>query len=101
MKQGVDEGAAIAGIVGGPGASVDHHAGRLIDDGQVFVFVENLKRNVFGNRPEWWPDGRSDYGNLLAAAELQGCPGRFVIHENLLLGDELLHTRAAYIEFSR
>lgn len=101
MKQGINQGSAIAGIVGGTGASMDHHSSGFVDDGQVVVFIENLKRNIFGDSPQWWPGGRADYGDLLATAKLQGCPRRLVVHQNLLFGDKLLHARAAYIELSR
>ncbi len=33
VEEGVDEGAAVACVVGGAGAGVDHHAGGLVDDG--------------------------------------------------------------------
>ena len=47
-EEGVDEGAAVAGVVGGAGSGVDHHAGGLVDDGEVLVFVEDVEGDVFG-----------------------------------------------------
>ena len=51
-EERVDEGAAVAGVVGGAGAGVDHHAGGLVDDGEVLVFVEDVEGDVFGDGVE-------------------------------------------------
>src|ERR1700753_1788225 len=53
-EEGVDEGAAIAGVGfavckrGCACSGVDHHAGGFVNDGEVLVFVEDVKGNVFG-----------------------------------------------------
>jgi len=49
MQQGIDQGAAIAGIVGGSRARMHHHARGLVDDGEVVVFIDDVERNFFGN----------------------------------------------------
>ena len=46
-QQCVDEGAAVAGFVVCAGAGMDHHAGGFVDDGEMFVFVEDFEGNVF------------------------------------------------------
>ncbi len=51
-EERVDEGAAVALVVGGAGAGVDHHAGGLVDDGEVLVFVEDVEGDVFGDGVE-------------------------------------------------
>jgi hypothetical protein len=43
---------------------VDHHAGRLVDDSEVLVFVEDLEGDVFGNGVEG--------GGLRGAFDLDG-----------------------------
>jgi hypothetical protein len=48
VEKCVDEGAPVAGVVGGAGAGVDHHAGGFVDDGEISVFVEDVEGNVFG-----------------------------------------------------
>src|SRR5262252_205238 len=47
----VDERAAVARGLSGSGAGVDHHASGLIDDGQVRVFEDYVKRDVFRYGP--------------------------------------------------
>ena len=34
---------------GGSGAGVHHHARRFVDDNQIIVFVNNVKRDIFGD----------------------------------------------------
>jgi hypothetical protein len=58
-EEGVDEGALVAGVgfAGGcgwcgAGSGVDHHAGGLVDDGEVLVFVEDFEGDVFGGGVE-------------------------------------------------
>jgi len=50
-QQRVDEGAAVAGVLFArcsvARTGVDHHAGGLVDDGEMFVFVEDFEGNVF------------------------------------------------------
>src|SRR6185312_1770318 len=58
-EEGVDEGSAIADRVSGSRAGVDHHAGGLVDHGEVAVFVDDVERDAFGNRTEWWRGGRA------------------------------------------
>ena len=57
-EQRVDESALIAGVRlagrGGSGTGVDHHAGGFIDDGEMFVLVEYLERDIFWRGVEWW-----------------------------------------------
>ena len=36
-------------VIGGPRASVHHHARGFVDDNQVTVFVNNVKRDIFGD----------------------------------------------------
>ena len=42
--EGVDQGAFVVAVAG-----VDHHAGGLVDDEQVVVFVDNVERDVLGD----------------------------------------------------
>ena len=49
MQQGVDQRSTIALIVGGAGASVHHHACRLVDDRQIIILVQDVERNLFRN----------------------------------------------------
>ncbi len=77
VEEGVDEGAVVAGVVGGAGAGVDHHAGGLVDDGEVLVFVEDVEGDVLGEGVE----GRRvrsafDLDGLAAVELLFGLGGR-------------------------
>ena len=68
-EQGVDEGAAVACVVGRAGSCVDHHAGGFVDDGEVFVFVEDVKGNVFGDGVKGRGLGGAFYLDGFAAVE--------------------------------
>jgi hypothetical protein len=67
-EEGVDEGASVAFVYatkgGSAGSGVDHHAGGLVDDGEVLVFVEDFERDVFGDGVEG--------GGLRGAFDLDG-----------------------------
>ena len=47
MKQRVDEGAPIVGVLGGAGSRVHHHARWLVDDDEIVVFIHDIERNFF------------------------------------------------------
>ena len=75
-EEGVDEGATVAGVVGGAGSGVDHHAGGLVDDGEVLVFVEDLEGDVFGDGVEGCGlRGAFDLDGLAAVEFLFGLGG--------------------------
>ncbi len=50
MQKGIDQRAAIAIVVGRSRAGVNHHAGRLVDHGEVVIFVDDIERNILGDR---------------------------------------------------
>src|SRR5260370_12370860 len=52
VQQSVDQGAAIAVGVGGPGAGVDHHSGGFIDDREVWVFIDKVERDFLRDGEE-------------------------------------------------
>src|SRR5579871_1060649 len=95
VEKGVDEGAVVAGIVGGAGAGVDHHASGLVDDGEVLVFVEDLEGDVLGKGVE----GRRVWGafnlDLLAAVKFLFGLGGSAGDADLAVLDEELDTGAA------
>src|SRR5690242_12940674 len=43
-QERIDEGVAVAGVFGFAGTGVHHHACGLVDDGEVFVFIDNVER---------------------------------------------------------
>src|SRR5882672_8536490 len=45
MQQSIHQRATVAGVVSGSSAGVHHHAGGLVDDGQIVVFVDNVEWN--------------------------------------------------------
>ena len=81
-EERVDESAAVAGVwfagCGVPCSGVDHHAGGFVDDGEVFVFVEDFEGDVFGDGVERRGLGGAFDFDGLAAVEfllrLRGCP---------------------------
>jgi hypothetical protein len=98
MKQGIHESAAIALVFRGTGPGVNHHAGGLVDDSEVGVFVEDVERDIFGDGSQWRPSCLGYDGYALPTSKFQGGSGRSLIHEHFLLGDELLDARAAHIQ---
>jgi hypothetical protein len=98
-EEGVDEGAAVAGVYlvrgGCAGSGVDHHAGGLVDDGEVLVFVENFERDVLGDGVERGGlRGAFDLDGL-AAAELLFGLGGMTVDADLAGFDEELDAGAA------
>src|SRR5262249_37723924 len=95
VQQRVDQRATIAFVIRGTGTSVHHHAGGLVDDGEVVVFIDNVKRNIFGGCAERrWRSGTENF-NLLAAAQAQRRLGSFFVNQDHGLFDKLLHAGAA------
>jgi hypothetical protein len=78
-------------------ASVDHHSGWLIDDGEIVVFINDVERNVFGRRFYWRPLGRADDLDYVSRPHLPGCPFRAAIDKNFLFFDQLLDPGATDI----
>ncbi len=58
MNERVDQGSAVM-----TGRRMDHHPGWFVNDDQVFVFIHNGQRNVFGYRRGrgWRWNGQRDY----------------------------------------
>ena len=50
MEQRVDQRAAIALVVGRARAGVDHHSRRFVNHSEIVIFVNDVERNIFGNR---------------------------------------------------
>jgi hypothetical protein len=94
-EQGVDESAAVACVVGGAGSCVDHHAGGFVDDGEVFVFVKDVERDVFGDGVKGCGlRGAFDFDGLAAAEFLFGL-GRVAVDADLTGFDEELDAGSA------
>ena len=47
VEQSIDQCSAIALVVSGSCAGMDHHASGLIYHGEIIVFVNDVERNVF------------------------------------------------------
>jgi hypothetical protein len=96
-EESVDEGASVAGVGfaggcewGGAGSGVDHHAGGFVDDGEVFVFVKDFERDVFGDGVEGGGlRGALDVDGFAAVKFLFGL-GQIAVDANLAGFDEEL-----------
>jgi hypothetical protein len=53
-EEGVNEGAAIARVVGGAGTSVNHHASRFVDHRKVLVLMDDVEGDVLGDGVKGW-----------------------------------------------
>ena len=73
--QSVDERAAPVSL-----GRVDDHVGRLVDDGEVFILVENLQRNILGHGQFMGRLGRPD-ADLVAVADLVARLGRVAVDQ--------------------
>src|SRR5271166_538420 len=98
MQQGIDQRATIALVVGGSGSGVDHHAGRLVDNGEIVVFVEDVEGDFLGDGSERSTLSGAEDRDALAAAQLEGRLGGCVVQQYLFLGDKFLHPSAAHVE---
>ena len=72
-----------------------HHAGRLIDDREVSVFINDVQRDFFGNGPQRRKLGLAENRDGFAAAKAQRSFRHSVIDQNFFCGDQLLDAGAA------
>ncbi len=70
-EQRIDEGVAVARIFSFAGAGVHHHAGGLVDDGEVLVFEDDVERNVLRRGFERCGMGFAGDEYLFSAAKLE------------------------------
>src|SRR5579862_4929850 len=98
MQKRIDECAPVARIFRGSGPGMYHHPRRLVDDGQVVIFVEDIERNLFGNGTQRGAIGGTVNRDALAPTEFQGRLCGCVIDDDLFFRDKLLDPRPAYIE---
>ena len=94
VQQRVNQRAAIAIVVGRARAGVHHHAGRLIDDGEVVVFVDDVERNIFGHGAQRRRRGVAHDGDGFAAFELERCFRWLAIDQRLLFLQQQLYAGA-------
>ena len=94
MEQGIDHGAAIAGLILS-GTGVHAHARRLIDYRDALIFVNYVQRNIFRKGLERRQLNRAGDDDFLTAAQLYGRLGRLSIDEDLFLLDQLLNADTA------
>jgi hypothetical protein len=103
MKQSIDQSAMIARVYlisprrRRSGAGVDHHSGRLIDDGEVLIFVEDDERYVLGEGVERRRMRRAFDLDLFPALQFQLCLWRLTVDAYLTMFDQKLYARAADI----
>ena len=87
MQQGIDQRAAIPRIFSSTRAGMDHHSRRLVDHRQIVIFVDNIQRNLFCNRPKRSPRDLVQNFNLLAAAQLKRRLLLVPVHQDFVLRD--------------
>jgi hypothetical protein len=93
-EEGVDEGAAVAGVFGRARACVDHHASGFVDDGEVLVFVEDVEGYVLGDGVEGRGLGGAFDLDGFAAVELLFGLGGVAVDADLAGFDEELDAGA-------
>src|SRR6185436_14745626 len=101
MQQGIHQCALIARIWSFTGRlscpCMNHHSGRLVDDGQGFVLIDHVQRNVFWSGRYWRWLGRPEDHNLFISAYAVRGSLRSSVHLDLFRRDQLLHARTADI----
>ena len=95
VQQGIDQRCLVARVVGCARARVYHHAGGLVDNGEVVVLIDDVERNFLRNGAQrrtlrWARDC-----NPLIALEAQRGFGASVVDEDFAGFDELLNAGAA------
>ncbi len=96
VQQGIDQRAAIACVFCRAGARVHHHPCRLVDHGEVVVFVNDVQGNIFGDRVQRLRAGCSEDRDVLRPAQLQRRLGGLAIHLHAALLEHHLHARPAH-----
>ena len=95
VQQRVDQRAAVARVVGRACAGVDHHAGGLVDHGEVLVLVEDVEREC----PPAWRAAARDAARLRSRwpRRRAACawPWRGAVDAHLAGFDQQLHAGAA------
>ena len=84
MEQGVDEGSVMD-----TGSSMDGHAGRLVDDDDVGVFVDDVERDVFGSGGQGRQVSGVDVDHVGGAEELRGFGGLLIDEDATVFGPGL------------
>ncbi len=96
VQQRVDQRAAAARIVGcWPEPGMHHHAGRLVDHGEVRIFEDHAQRNVFSHGLERRRMRLAGNGDGFAAAQFVRSLGARAVHEHIALLQQKLHARPA------
>src|SRR5580698_4079115 len=95
MQQSIHQCAAIARIVARSRASMHHHSRRLVDHGEIVVFINNIERNLLSNSLKGRPLRLAQHADTFPAAQLQRSLRREVVHQHLASGNHLLHASAA------
>src|SRR5262249_29449943 len=75
---------------------VDDHVGRLVDNGQELIFVEDVERDVFGDVDLVCRLGQPD-ADMIIEADLVTCLGRGTIDGYAAGVDDLLHNGPAVV----
>ncbi len=93
-EQRVDESVAVACIFSFAGAGVHHHAGGLVDDGEVLVFEDDFERDVLRSGSERRGMRFAGDENLLATAEFERGFRLRAVDGDIALIEQQLHARS-------
>src|ERR1019366_8982386 len=74
---------------------VDHHAGRLVDDGEVGVLIDDVEGDFFGLRLKRGGNENAADGDGFAASKFERGFFGLAVDEDFFIGDEALNARAA------
>ena len=74
-----------------------HHAGRLVDNGQIVVFVDDVERNLLRKGAQTRRVGCSGDRDFFPALQPQRCAGRAPADQHLAFGDQLLNSGATHL----
>ncbi len=74
---------------------MNHHPGRLVDDREIGVLINDIQRNLLGDGFQRGNFRLTENGEGFVAAQTERSFRRIAIHQDLFFSDELLNAGAA------
>jgi hypothetical protein len=96
MQQSIHQRAAIVIAFGWARADVDHHSRRLVDYGEIVIFVADVEWDIFGYRAQRRTLSATEHADALTSAQFERSLGGRLIDQHFFSGDQFLHSRATY-----
>jgi hypothetical protein len=97
VEQSVHQSSLVPCVVGRAGSCMNHHACRLVDDSEIFVFIDNVEGYVFGDGAQRRGlQGTRDIDAFVSTKFIRGFR-ELTVYRDFALGDQMLHTGTAHV----